>query len=236
MPSSSFYLVASSAIDAVNPATALPGNFNTGMVLIGQSKTVMRRSLTSFDVFGIAAEGRPLLPDDILLSAQLECEVIGLSGPAGFACSMERIAHPDWDYVTADWNHYRVATAWTSPGGDVATPPAPVTYASPSSMGAFVIPGVLPFVEDAITERGGMVHLRHKADDEATINHYFALAADLTQSNRIRLKVTYEPAEPSPVDRPRAGIGGAPPEAASRPARAVTPAKPSQPEQPAGGR
>jgi hypothetical protein len=111
MLSSSFYVCGATAIDAVNPATMLPGNFNTGVLLIGETKTVMRRSLTSFDVCGIAAEGRPLLADDVLLDAHLECEVIGISGPAGFACSLERISRLDWDYVTAEWNHYRVATA-----------------------------------------------------------------------------------------------------------------------------
>ncbi len=235
MLSSSFYVCGATAIDAVNPATMLPGNFNTGMLLIGQTKAVMRRSLTLFDVFGVAAEGRPLLADDVLLDARLECEVIGMSGPAGFACSLERISRLDWDYVTAEWNHYRVATAWTSPGGDVgATPPA-VAYASPLAMGAFVIPGVLPFVADAVANRGGMVHLRHKAADEVT-GHYFALAASPTRSDRIRLRVAYESAEPSPIDRPRAGDAGTAPEAASRPARAIPSAKPAQPEQPAGGR
>jgi hypothetical protein len=101
-------------------------------------------------------------------------------------------------------------------------------------MGVFVIPGVLPFVADAVANRGGMVHLRHRAADEVT-GHYFALGAALTQTNRIRLKVTYEAAEPSPIDRPRAGAAGTAPKRRRVRARPRI-RKPAQPEQPAGGR
>jgi hypothetical protein len=233
MPSSSFDVTGSTAIDAVNPGIAYPGNFNTGLILIGQTKTVLRRSLTSFDVFGVAAEDRPLLPNDVLLDARLDCNAIGLTGPGGFACTIDRIARLDWDYLTADWNHYRAATSWTSPGGDVATPPAAVAYASPSALGEFVIAGVLPFVADAIANRGGKVRLRHKADDETT-SHHFVLAAAV--GNSIRLKVTYEAATPAPIDRPTtAGAADALIARPGRPAPAGAAAQPALPDKAAAG-
>jgi hypothetical protein len=236
MAVSSFYLTASTAIDSQSPALTLPATFDLGTLYIGGSKSLLRRTMITFDVFGAAAEGRPLAASDTPLDAVLECEVLGLSGPAGFPCTIERNARGDWDPLTANWNRYRVGANWTAAGGDVAAPPAAIAYAAPSALGAFVISGVLPLVADAVANRNGRVEMRHRSDNESPgSNRYFALAASWNTGTPVRLRVTYQPRDPAPIDRPRAAGGAMPGARAAPPSRPATGAVPANPAHPEGG-
>ena len=108
-----------------------------------------------------------------------------------------------------------------------------IGYAAPSALGAFAISGVLPLVADAVAYRGGRVEMRHRSDNETPgSNRYFALAASWNTGTPVRLRVTYQPRHPAPIDRPRTaggampGARAAPPSPPSAAAAAASPARP----------
>src|SRR5438552_1051009 len=71
---------------------------------------------------------------------------------------LDRVTRADWDYLTATWNQYKAGSNWTSIGGDVdAAVPGELSYASPGAYGPYAIPGLGPYVSDAIANRGGLV-------------------------------------------------------------------------------
>jgi len=127
-------------------------------------------------------------------------DTITVAGPAGWSATIERIWRADWDYTTADWTRFKAGSNWTAAGGDVATPPAAVAFASPSVAGEQIIAGMAAYVTDAIANRGGRVLLRLKAVDEAPAqSQWVAYQANLESATRPRLRVTYVAAEPSPI-------------------------------------
>ena len=205
MPQSTFAAEATQFIDGADTDYALPGVWNLGVDFVGTSKSMVRRCLAGFDVFGAAASGRPLRTDDTIAAAELVLEVIGFVGPSGWGATVERITRADWDYLAADWVRYRVGANWTTGGGDVGTPPAAVGFASPSALGPQVVAGMAAFVTDAIASRAGKVRLRIKADDEVPAqSQWAAYAASLSSSLRPRLRVTYSAAEPAAVSESHA--------------------------------
>ena len=227
MPQSTFLADATQFIDGVNPTFAPAGIWNLGVAYLGGSKSFVRRSLGSFNVFGAASPGRPLASSDTVTAAELVLQTASLIGPSGWPASIERITRADWDYGSSDWTHYKTGALWTVAGGDVATPPSPVGLLSPAG-GEQVIAGMLAFVTDAIANRGGRVIIRIKADDEApSQSQWCAYDASLSSPTRPRLRVTYTAADPTPIAHPTPPtIRGA---SAARPADANSATAPSRP-------
>jgi hypothetical protein len=203
MAQSIFAANATQYIDALDADSAPAGLWNLGAQYVGGSKTFLRRCLGGFDLHGPAASGRPLVVSDTITAAELILEATAIVGPVAWGAKVERNTRLDWDYTSADWARYRVGANWTTGGGDVATPPAAVTFTSPAATGEQIIAGMLAFVTDAIANRGGKVLLRLKADDEVPAQtQWVGYDALLTSSLRPRLRVTYTAADPSPIDDP----------------------------------
>lgn len=233
MPQSIFAAEGTQFIDGVSPAFAPAGQWNLGVLYLGASKSAARRCLGRFDLFGPTVSGRALLPGDVITDAELLLETTSVVGPGGWSARIERITRADWDFTTANWNRYKTGANWTAGGGDVATPPPAVTFASPGVGGVFVIGGLAAFVADAITLRGGLALMRLKADDEQPAQSSMCtFDAVLTSALRPRLRVTYAATPPTPIDRldaSQAGIGG---ETPARPDAAALPDQPARPETP----
>ena len=239
MPQSTFLVRSTEYIDAFHPTAVNTNAWNLGTISAGGSKLNLDRCLGAFDVFGAALAGRPLVSSDLISDAELILNCGAILGPGGWAASIERITRADWDAASGDWNNYKAGSLWTTAGGDVATPPAAVSFTSPSALGDATIGGMLAFVADAIASRGGKVLLRLRANDESTSagTKWAGYRADPSLTVAPRLRVTYVSADPSPIARPTAGTlagdGAAtiaradqaalPEQAAGRPARATRP-------------
>jgi hypothetical protein len=227
--------------DAQAPTTGLVGTYNVGVVYLGAPKLQARRVFQRFDVFGPAMSGRPLTPADTITDAQLLRRIFGVVGVDAFPCTLERISRANWDYLTASWNNYQTGNAWTAGGGDVATPPAALAYTAPAAADVgsdHAITGLADWVTDAIANRGGILHLRHKRGNEVPgfTSIYTAAASGASFDVRPRLVVTYSSSDASPIDHPRGGsdmLAGsgraAPPSRATTNEQAARPAQPGRP-------
>jgi hypothetical protein len=220
------------AIPAGDQTTTYARVWNHGVLSLGGSKAIVERVVARFDVLGPAYAGRALTPADVITAAELVLYINSIPGDAGFACQLDRVTRPAWDYLTADWIEWAAGNNWTTGGGDVAG--APLAYNAPIAAAAdFSITGLDALVIDAIANRAGALIIRTRdtseADDGRT-RYYTALgmAADPTQQPR--LVVTYEGLDPAPVDLPdlrtMRGSSGAP---AARPAAAGAPASTARP-------
>jgi hypothetical protein len=216
------------SIDSVTPTHAYPGSINVGPLYGGGSKLAIRRALMKFDLRATPSEGRLLRADDTLVDAQLILDIAQLPGPGSFSCQLDRISRAEWNPAVAEWTDYDTALAWTTQGGDVATPPAALAYGAPNALGDFVIAGLLGWVADAIANRGGVLHTRQMAVDESYANTHYYAAWPATS----RLVVSYRPKDPTPIAEPgsvtrgtRPAARGAATASASRPAGAAQPGR-----------
>jgi hypothetical protein len=199
VPQSTFAADGTQFIDGVSQSYAPAGFWWVGTGYLGGSKSFVRRSLASFDVYGPAVAGRPLTPSDTVTAAELLLSLVTAVGLAGWSATIDRVARADWDYASADWTHYKAGGLWTTPGGDAGTPPAPVTMTA-SLASEQVVPGMLGFVTDAMALRSGRVLLRVRAVNEAPADStWVSYDAALTSPARPRLRVTYVATEPSPI-------------------------------------
>lgn len=224
MPQSTWYASAMGTIDGSDPNTVYASAFDLGFFYAGGLKSFRRRVIIGFDLHAAPAEGRALGPTDALASATLVLRATVIVGPAGWGAKAARVARADWDDATATWNNYKTASAWTAAGGDVATPPADVAFASPSSLGDFSIAGMDAHVADALANRGGLLLVRLKADSEADAGGVSAYVSggDLNTSVAPRLVVTYASADPAAINRRAGGPMGS--------ARAGRPERPAAAE------
>ncbi len=228
MPQSVFVCANTCAIDQIAPSATYPSIGDVGVLFLGGGKAALRRALATFDVFGSAAAGRPLVAADTVTLAELMADVTGITGPA-FQVDAERLGRTNYNNAEATWNNYRAGTPWTTAGGDEAPPPAAAGFTSPSVPGDQVVQANLaPFVVDAISNRGGLVALRWKARIEnPASSSIYTVFADPAHVPPLLLRVTYQSTEPTPIDRPAGGaLTGAP---ASSPGRAAAPAPASPP-------
>jgi len=212
------------------------GAWNQGVFSLGGAKGIVERAIVRFDVLGTAWEGRALTAADVITDAQLVLNVFNIPGDAGFACQLDRITRPGWDYLTADWIEWAAGNNWTATGGDVAG--APLAYNAPSALGDHAIGGLGALVIDAVTNRAGALIMRSRTTDESDDDHtrYFgANGMNVDASQQPRLVVTYEGQEPAPVDLPEGRtLGGSRPGRAAVPAAAAAPAAPGKGARPHG--
>lgn len=204
MPQSIFLANATQYIDGSHTSSVNTSLWNLGTLNAGGTKLNLDRSLGSFDVFGPAQSGRALTHPDTITSAELILDCNAFLGPGGWTAWIERMTRADWDAASGDWNNYKTGSAWTTAGGDVGTPPAALSFASPVVLGDQTIAGMLDFVTDAIANRAGKVLLRLRANDESPSagTKWAAFLADPALAVAPRLRVTYISADPAPIERP----------------------------------
>ncbi|MDP9236288.1 MAG: hypothetical protein M3P30_02630 [Chloroflexota bacterium] len=232
MPQSVFVCSNTCSIDFITPSSTYANIGDVGVYIGSGIKSILRRALATFDVFGAAASGVPLLQSDTITLAETLCDVIGVFGPT-FQVDTERLSRADYLASEATWNNYRAPSPWTAGGGDVAVPPAAVAFTSPSGTGDQALQSNLaPFVADAVANRGGLVLLRWKAQDENPgVTALYSVAASPSHTPPLRLRVTYLRPQPSPIDRLEAGaLPGATAMVPERPAGASPAAHAARPE------
>jgi len=228
MPTATFYPNAYHSIDLLTPNDCIGDQFDCGVFYLGAPKNMLRRAFLSFDVFGPAAEGRPLTPADALTAADLLTASGSLLGTTGFACTLSRVDRAGYDPTRATWNTYNGTNAWASLGGDFNTPTLSLT--SPTvPLAPFTVSNLLPFVTDAIALRGGLVRFAFYAVNEAPGTTALWACDDGSLPTRPRLRVTWEAADPTPIAPPLRGLGGLLPAPAANPSRPTPPSHPAPP-------
>jgi hypothetical protein len=224
---SSFYVVDVNSMDYVNPTAVNHDYAALGQLVVGGGKAATYRPLFMVDVFGAALSGLPLTADDVILDAQLDSQAINLTGATAFQCHAERNTRDDWVDTQASWNNYKLATAWSTAGGDVAVSPD-VTFTSPAAEGLHSVTGLAAFVTEAIASHGGKVQLRLRANNESTAGFYEMFYSP-THPQRPRLVVTYtgpgDAAIAEPVHRQLPRRRPPTPSPATRPAQPVRPVR-----------
>ena len=223
MPQSVFVATNQCSIDYVSPNSSHSQIGNLGVLYIG-GKSLLRRPLATFNLFAAAAEGRALRASDSdkILRAEFLAYVGSVNGPA-FAAVAHRLTRANYIREEATWNVYKTGSAWTSGGGDFATPPADAAFTSPAALGDQAIQDNLAdHVADALANRGGLALLIWQAvDEDPGADKLFTWGAQDGYTPAMRLRVTYSDATPAPISRPpaHATMHGAPPARPARPAR-----------------
>lgn len=126
----------------------------------GSNKTTWERTIVEFDVSDLAGAA--------LSSAKLVRNVISVTS-IGTQTELIRCTRPgEWVESQVTWLQYKIGAVWTNEGGDFdeTGPPGPLTYNEPATSGEHEIAGLLPFVDDALANRGGIVSLITRLTDE----------------------------------------------------------------------
>jgi len=141
-----------------------------GVSFLGGTKLYRWRSIINFDLSGLI--GRTLTDASLTAYSQIGA---GGSVPATFY----RLTPPGTvtEYGVT-WNKYDGVNNWLAPGGDWhPTLPTPLPYTFTGSPGTVVIPGFLPFCQDAIDNRAGALRFMLKANNEGQVNIFAAIAS-----------------------------------------------------------
>ena len=220
MAIATFVTTGGGCIDGKSPTASFPALYTCGISYLGASKDQQRRLLLGFDVFTPSVEGVVFNAGTVINAAELLQDIQTLMLPS-FTEKLDRMTRADWDYVTATWNQYRSGSNWTAIGGDIdAAIPGELTYTSPGGFGDYAIPGLGPYVSDAIANRGGLVRLRmNHATENSGITQFHTCAN--TADGKPRLRVDYQSSSLIAVDDPRPQLRAS--------ARAATAASAEQP-------
>jgi len=239
MAVSVFYSQHDCLIDAVNPTFNGDGYFDVGVVRVGGAKTFQYNELQMFDLN--APDSGPTPPASITVES---AELWGLVNTAlGVASTynLNRLDDPHAAYIDSEatWTNWKNANAWSVGGGDIATPPATVSYAHPSTTGdQLVIAGLGPLVLDALASRAGLLRVVHQQNpivgspDSST--YVLNIGGPGTATNCRLILTWHDPSLDIPnIDHPQAStMLGARPPSGSRPASAGAPSPPARPQHP----
>ena len=192
----------------------------------GETKATWERTIVEFDVSELAAA--------TIIAAKLLREISSLPGGGGQAAKLSRCTRGgEWVESEVTWLLYKSGANWTANGGDFddTGPPAALPYDEPTATGEHEIGGILPFVEDAIESRSGIVSLITRLSDETPDVDAGAVWFAKGHPQSWRLVVEYAPPDPgrrTTPPRTRAGPSQRP----YRPASAASRAAPSRPHSP----
>lgn len=192
----------------------------------GGDKTTWERTIVDFDLSALAGKQ--------LVAAKLVREIVNLPSASGPAAKLSRCTRPGaWVESQVSWLNYKAGSAWTDEGGDFddTGPPGALSYDEPTTTGTHEIGGLLPFVEDALANRGGIVSLITRlADEDPGVDAGAAWQAK-GQPNAWQLAVEYGSPDPGRQSVPRSGTKrrGARPYAPATPRRALAPTSPRSP-------
>ena len=203
MPQTTFKAIHTVTIDRISPTANGKDLFRLGALVVGSSKSVDRRVIHAFNLHA-PDDGLPLDATSQISAAELLGNVTGVVG-AAYSMLTERLTRADYEYLTATWNEYKTGSAWTTPGGDVASDPAPIFTPFPSSTGDIVVCSTLAAMAiDALANRGAALLLRWSIFPPAPSQseHVTIKAAPTPDSDIARLRVTYTTLVPATEDRP----------------------------------
>ena len=192
---------------------------------VGGAKIQWRRGIGNFDVSELAGA--------TIDSAKLVRGVLYLVN-GGYQAILSRCTRPaDWAEHEVTWEQYRAGVPWTIVGGDFddTGPPAALRYTEPSDLGEHEVPGLEPFVTDALENRNGMVSLITRLANEAPgVSTQSGWHTREAGSQGWRLIIDYSPAvPPSPGRRSPQRSRRAPATHPARPAKAVAGARQAGP-------
>ncbi len=191
-----------------------------GILIAGGSKSQLFRAIVNFDLAALPAGA-------VVQSAKMQ-RALTLIDPDGHACRILRcVRASQWTENGVTWNKYDGVNPWTAAGGDWdASTPAPISYIEPLALGVHEIYGLGQFVSDAIAQRGGIVSLIMKNDDEAPNR---SQRSQWLAGSFWKLVIDYnQPALPAGLEAPATSSGRRP----ARPRHAALAAAPHQPERP----
>lgn len=167
-----------------NPGTSLQNGgmdvFNWGMNSAGTKfRCVLRFTLPSLNT------GETLASATLTLGAKL------VFGSTAAAAHLYRCTQYSWQELTSSWNNYDTSLPWAIPGGDYVTTDG-VSLTLPLSTGFFVVSGLKTLTQDAYDNRGGVLLLIGKRDNESFLEHYitFFSRETGTPTNRPFLTLT----------------------------------------------
>jgi len=155
-----------------------------GEIYAGGSKVLQARPIGNFNVAALASA--------TITDAQLERYLT--VGPATFAATLYRCTRTtSWTENGVTWNKYDGENNWTTGGGDYdGTTPTPIAYTEPVTNGWHTLTGLGPFVTDAISNRGGIVSIIMRADDENPETDKYVIFSSREQtSNKWLLRINY---------------------------------------------
>jgi hypothetical protein len=224
MATSTFQAYHRGTMDIVDQNSVIPTQWDVGGYYLGSTKLFFRRTVVQWNIFGPAVAGRPLTAADEITACTMYT-ITDICEGAPFTCELERITRNDIDPAYMSWTNYRSATPWTAGGGDVATPPAKLTFTGPTVQFDPFLVDVTDYAIDAAENRNGLVILRIKQLDEAPGATKW-WAADDTTNAPIHLIIEYTGQEVAAIDDPTRAGGML---ARNRPARVHAPQSPVLP-------
>lgn len=240
MPTATWLSYKQDTIDGVLGEVSIPQLY-VGVVKSGTTKNQRSRALFSFDLAATPDAGAAPPAGAPLTSATITLQIDEVTGASGWTLYLQRITRDDYigaaSTGAATWSLYRNNPPpdqlyWTTPGGDVSTPPADLILSSPTTLGAWTITGLLPFVQDAYQNRQNRLHVRLTAlNENPATSAIFASYKLSTDALRPALTLTYGAAstidQQDPIPLPSDRLT-----APSRPAGAGAPATPARPARP----
>ncbi len=233
MPESTFLPVRDSRMQGT-PEFAQALNYGSApslrhiLLYSGETKTAWERTIVDFDVSELSTAA--------IIAAKLVRQITGVVSGNGPEAKLSRCTRAgEWVESQVTWLRYKSGADWTGAGGDFddTGPPAALAYDEPTVTGEHEIVGLLPFVEDAIESRGGIVSLITRLSDEDpdadTGAQWFAKGLPLSW----RLVVEYAPPDPGRRTTPTRTPSGITPAGPERrphsPASATSHASPMRP-------
>jgi hypothetical protein len=157
--------VSDSFMDFANPDTnyGQSATIAQGVLIVGAQKSEARRAIVNFDVASIPAGAA-------IAQAKMQ-RLLTLTDSEGHSIRIARCTRPtQWTEQGVTWNTYDGVGAWITGGGEYSdgTPPA-VSFAEAQQTGLHEVFGLGGFVRDALDNRGGIVSLILRNENEAPV-------------------------------------------------------------------
>lgn len=92
----------------------------------------------------------------------------------GILCKAQRIIQPGWIELEATWLDWATGQGWATAGGDLTTTDeVSFDMIVVAGFGTHTITGMAPLAQDAVTNRGGQLHICLKKDVESSDGREF---------------------------------------------------------------
>lgn len=132
-----------------------------GVFIAGANKQYLNRAIVNFDVSAISSQA-------VITQAKMQRN-LSLVENTNQSVRIARCTRPtEWTQSGVTWNKYDGVNNWVTGGGEYDdVTPAAVSYVEAGQIGLHEIFGLGGFVEDALTNRAGIVSLIFRNEDEA---------------------------------------------------------------------